>query len=161
FVGAGGGINQTEHAGDNAERLQKIAEPYGRKVGAYTLLMIIADRTDELAWEKWEYYKSGTDMEAIEWRKNQAGADKNAAANSTGGGRARRAAEMLADKSKAEPAGMLRLIGSYENVARMLDEIAANPAIEGIMMTFDDFIIGIEQFGQYIQPLMKSRQTDI
>ncbi len=25
------------------------------------------------------------------------------------------------------------------------------------MLTFDDFVIGMEQFGQYIQPLMKSR----
>jgi pyrimidine oxygenase len=28
----------------------------------------------------------------------------------------------------------------------------------GIMLTFDDFIIGIEQFGQRIQPLMQSRR---
>jgi pyrimidine oxygenase len=25
------------------------------------------------------------------------------------------------------------------------------------MLTFDDFIVGMEQFGRYIQPLMKSR----
>jgi pyrimidine oxygenase len=29
--------------------------------------------------------------------------------------------------------------------------------LAGVMLTFDDFIIGIEQFGQRIQPLMKSR----
>ena len=68
---------------------------------------------------------------------------------------------MLTDPSKAEPTGMLKLIGSYENVARMLDEIAVQPGIEGIMMTFDDFVIGIEQFGQYIQPLMKTRNIEL
>jgi pyrimidine oxygenase len=26
------------------------------------------------------------------------------------------------------------------------------------MLTFDDFLIGMEQFGQRIQPLMKSRR---
>ena len=26
------------------------------------------------------------------------------------------------------------------------------------MMVFDDFVVGVEQFGQHIQPLMKSRQ---
>jgi pyrimidine oxygenase len=31
--------------------------------------------------------------------------------------------------------------------------------VKGILMTFDDFIIGMEQFGQYIQPLMESRKT--
>jgi pyrimidine oxygenase len=32
------------------------------------------------------------------------------------------------------------------------------PGLVGTMLTFDDFLIGIEQFGQKIQPLMKSRQ---
>jgi pyrimidine oxygenase len=27
------------------------------------------------------------------------------------------------------------------------------------MLTFDDFLIGMEQFGQRIQPLMQSRRT--
>ena len=27
------------------------------------------------------------------------------------------------------------------------------------MLTFDDFIIGMEQFGQRIQPLMKTRRA--
>jgi pyrimidine oxygenase len=39
----------------------------------------------------------------------------------------------------------------------MLDECATVPATKGIMLTFDDFLIGMEQFGQRIQPLMKCR----
>jgi pyrimidine oxygenase len=157
FVGAGSGINTPERAGDNAKRLMDVTAPYGRKVGAYTLLMIIADRTDELAFAKWEHYKKGTDLEALAWARDQAGADKNAAANSTAGGMARRNAAMVANPETAEPTQMLRLIGSYENVARMLDKVAEAPGIAGIMLTFDDFITGIEQFGEHIQPLMKSR----
>jgi pyrimidine oxygenase len=161
FVGAGGGINNTAKAGENAKRLMEVTKPYGRKVGAYLLLMIIADRTDEMAFEKWEHYKKGTDLEAIAWSRDQSSADTKAAANSTAGGMARRAQEMLDDPSKAEPTGMLKLIGSYENVARMLDEIAVQEGVEGIMMTFDDFVVGMEQFGQYIQPLMKSRNVEL
>jgi pyrimidine oxygenase len=41
----------------------------------------------------------------------------------------------------------------------MLDEIAAIPGVGGVMLTFDDFLIGIEQFGHRIQPLMASRAT--
>jgi pyrimidine oxygenase len=48
-------------------------------------------------------------------------------------------------------------IGSYESVARMLDEAAAVPGTKGMLLTFDDFLIGIEQFGHRIQPLMKTR----
>jgi pyrimidine oxygenase len=31
--------------------------------------------------------------------------------------------------------------------------------LRGVMLTFDDFLIGMDQFGQRIQPLMKSRVT--
>jgi pyrimidine oxygenase len=30
--------------------------------------------------------------------------------------------------------------------------------LAGVMLTFDDFVIGIEQFGRRIQPLMRSRR---
>jgi pyrimidine oxygenase len=50
------------------------------------------------------------------------------------------------------------LVGSYANVARMLDEAGSVPGTKGLMLTFDDFVIGMEQFGQRIQPLMASRR---
>ena len=52
------------------------------------------------------------------------------------------------------------LVGSYASVAHMLDEAASLPGTKGLMLTFDDFLIGMEQFGQRIQPLMKSRAID-
>jgi pyrimidine oxygenase len=39
----------------------------------------------------------------------------------------------------------------------MLDELAAVPGVRGVMLTFDDFIIGMEQFGTRILPLMRCR----
>jgi hypothetical protein len=41
--------------------------------------------------------------------------------------------------------------------AGMLDELAAVPAVRGVMLTFDDFVIGMEQFGSRILPLLKCR----
>jgi pyrimidine oxygenase len=49
------------------------------------------------------------------------------------------------------------LVGSYANVARMLDEVATMPGVKGIMLTFDDFLKGMDDFGQKIQPLMQCR----
>ena len=49
------------------------------------------------------------------------------------------------------------LVGSYESVARMMDEVATVPGTAGVLLTFDDFIAGVENFGTRIQPLMKSR----
>jgi pyrimidine oxygenase len=48
-------------------------------------------------------------------------------------------------------------VGSYATVAALLDEAASIPGTKGIMLTFDDFLIGLDQFGQKIQPLMKCR----
>jgi pyrimidine oxygenase len=36
--------------------------------------------------------------------------------------------------------------------------MAGIEGLAGVMLTFDDFIIGVEQFGQRIQPLMRSRR---
>ena len=154
FCGAGG-LNQPAGVAPVAARLLKQSEASGRTVGALILLMIIADRTDDLAMAKWEHYKAGTDLEALAWQKTQASADTKASKDSTVG--------QMIERQKAEPApiptGMLKLVGSYESVARMMDDVALTHGVAGILMTFDDFVIGMEQFGQYIQPLMKTRQT--
>ena len=43
-------------------------------------------------------------------------------------------------------------------MARLLDEMSEIEGLAGVMLTFDDFVIGVEQFGQRIQPLMHSRR---
>src|SRR5258708_40122297 len=85
------------------------------------------------------------------WLADQANAEASAAATST--------ARQMAAPTGAVNFNMGTLVGSYANVARMLDEFATGPATKGLMLTFDDFLIGMEQFGQRIQPLMQSRQT--
>ena len=150
FCGAGG-LNQPENVAPVAARVARAATESGRDVGAFILLMVIADRTDELAMAKWELYKEGVDLQALEWQRTQASADAKASKDSTVG--------QMIERQKAAPipTGMLKLIGSYATVARMLDQVAETPGVKGILMTFDDFIIGMEQFGQSIQPLMRHR----
>jgi pyrimidine oxygenase len=149
FVGAPG-LNDTKGAAGVVERVRKAVSATGRDVGALLLLMIIAAETDEAAFAKWQHYKDGTDLVALQWQADQAGADTKAQSGSTASNLARVIKE-------PQPTGILKLIGSYENVARMLDEIAEIPDLKGIMLTFDDFIVGMEQFGEHIQPRMKSR----
>jgi pyrimidine oxygenase len=152
FVGSGG-LNEPEKVLEPTARLMAAVAKTGRKVGAFALMMVIAAETDEAAFAKWERYVEGTDLEALEWQRGQATADKNAASTST-------VARMVANQVAAGrpvPTGMLKLVGSYANVARMLDQVAQTPGLTGIMLTFDDFVVGMEQFGEHIQPLMKSR----
>ena len=39
----------------------------------------------------------------------------------------------------------------------MLDQAATMPGVKGLMLTFDDFLIGMEMFGTRIQPSMQYR----
>jgi pyrimidine oxygenase len=147
---AGKGINTpTAHAATNAAMAVAAART-GRDVGNYVLLMVIADETDAAPEAKWRHYNDGADLAAMGWLAGQANADANAAATST--------ARQIAAPTGAVNFNMGTLVGSYAAVARLLDECAAVPATKGIMLVFDDFLIGLEQFGQRIQPLMKSRQ---
>ncbi len=113
--------------------------------------MIIADETDELAEAKWQKYRDGADLEALSWMADQGGRDTNADANST--------AKTINLPEGAVNMNMGTLVGSYAKVAALMDEIAEVPGTKGIMLTFDDFLIGLDQFGQHIQPLMKSRSS--
>lgn len=145
----GTGINTpTAHTATNL-RLIDAAQRSGRDVGTYVLMMVIADETDEAAMAKWNHYRDGADVGALAWMFDQAGADTHASEHST--------AKAMVLPEGAINFNMGTLVGSYATVARMLDEAADVAGTKGIMLTFDDFLIGLEQFGQRIQPLMRSR----
>jgi pyrimidine oxygenase len=144
------GLNDTAGPAGVVGRVRAAAAATGREVGALLLLMVIAAETDEAAFAKWQHYKDGTDVQALQWQADQANTDSKAQDGSTASNLAR----VIKDP---QPTGLAKLIGSYASVARMLDEIAVIPGLTGVMLTFDDFIIGMEQFGEHIQPRMKSR----
>lgn len=64
----------------------------------------------------------------------------------------------MADPTSAVNINMGTLVGSFASVARMLDEIAEVPGASGVLLTFDDFVQGVTDFGERIQPLMQSRR---
>ena len=131
------------------ERLVKATEEAQREVSSVALFMLIADKTDEAARAKWESYKEGVDEEAVAWLGEQGAADKKSKSDTN--------IRQMADPTSAVNINMGTLVGSYESVARMLDEVGTVEGVSGVMLTFDDFVQGIEDFGKYIQPLMKTR----
>jgi pyrimidine oxygenase len=149
FIGATG-LNDVSAVAQQVERLNKFVSVTGRDVGAFSTAMIIAGETDEAAFAKWEHYKSGTDLVALNWQKTQAALDTKASAHST-------ATRLQEAANVPLPHNGNRIIGSYSRVAALLDEMATTPGLKGIMLTFDDFIVGMEQFGEHIQPLMTTR----
>jgi pyrimidine oxygenase len=144
----GRGVNTPTAFAPTAARLIEATAKTGRRVTTYALFMIIADETEEAARAKWESYKAGADTEALAWLTEQASVDKSADTN----------VRQLADPTSAVNLNMGTLVGSFADVARMLDEIAGIPGAEGVLLTFDDFVEGIENFGERIQPLMASRK---
>jgi pyrimidine oxygenase len=151
FVVSNGVNTPTAHAGTLA-RIQTAAEQAGRDVGAYVLVMVIADETDEAAFAKWRRYHDGIHTEALAWALGQTAPDPSSRTESSS----------LHVMAKSVEEGMVNLgmgtvIGSFENVARMLDEMASLPGTSGVMLVMDDYLQGVEDFGTRIQPLMRSR----
>ena len=148
FCNGNGAINEPQACVPNVSRLYAATKKYGSATRALASTMIIADETDEAAMAKWEHYKAGVDLEAIAWRSEQASGDKNPTEHSH---------SLHLRKSEPLPNNGSKFIGSYATIARLLDECAEIEGLAGVMLTFDDFLIGMEQFGTRIQPLMKSR----
>lgn len=147
----GEGVNTPTKLAPSVARLVAAAQRTGRDVGAIALFMVIADDTDEAAQAKWELYKQGKDLEALSWLGIQAGGDDKADEQST--------ARHMSNPVSAVNFNMGTLVGSCATVARLLDEVATVPGVTGVMLTFDDFIEGMDRFGQRIQPLMGCRRA--
>jgi len=146
----GMGVNTPTAFAPTVDRMRVAAEKTGRDVSSYVLFMIIADETDEAARAKWEHYKAGADQEAISWLGVQGAADTKSGSDTN--------VRQMADPVSAVNINMGTLVGSYETVARLLDEVPTVPGTGGVLLTFDDFVKGVEDFGTRIQPLMKCRQ---
>ena len=148
----GTGVNTPTACSATSGRLLDAATKTGRDVGSYILFMVIADETDEAARAKWKLYRDGADVDALSWMADQGGKDQT---STDASGTARH----INLPEGAVNFNMGTIVGSYASVARMLDEVADVPGAKGIMLTFDDFLAGLDAFGQRIQPLMASRAT--
>jgi pyrimidine oxygenase len=146
------GVNTPMAVAASVARLVAAAEEAGRPCGALISTMVIADETDEAAMAKWEHYKAGSDTEALAYRDAQAEDDPSR--DPYAGPNKRKT---FHDVKLPTQGGVL--VGSYASIAGMLDQLSEIPGVKGAMLTFDDFLIGMEQFGTRIQPLMRCRSA--
>jgi len=146
----GKGVNTPIAYAPANEQLLAAKEATGRDIGSYVLFMVIMDETDDKAHAKWKHYNDGADAGALSWMSDQGSKDTSAGENST--------ARAINLPEGAINFNMGTLVGSYESVARMLDEAASVEGTKGIMLTFDDFVEGLEIFGTKVQPLMECRK---
>ena len=145
----GEGVNEPTKAASVPARMLEHAKKAGRDVGSYMLYMVIADETDAKALAKWDAYNAGADKEALAHLLGHAAADTAPSETS-----------MAAAIQRAPSPinfNMGTIVGSYASCAKLLDEAATMPGVKGLMLTFDDFIKGMDDFGTRIQPLMACR----
>lgn len=118
----------------------------GCDVGVYVFFMVIVDEMDELVKVKWEKYCVGVDVDVFVWMVDQGSKD------------------VLVDSflivkyinllEGVVNFNMGMIVGFYVFVVCMLDEVVSVLGMKGIMLIFDDFLIGFDQFGQCIQFFM-------
>lgn len=145
----GKGLNTPTAFAPINDRLKAQTAKTGRDVSTLALFMVIASETDEEAMQKWQTYNEGVDLEAISWLQDQGAKDKTSGSDTN--------VRHMASSVSPVNINMGTLVGSFEKVAKMLDEIAEVKGTEGILLTFDDFVQGVNDFGEKIQPLMVSR----
>ncbi|MFF8955367.1 pyrimidine utilization protein A [Streptomyces sp. NPDC014894] len=147
----GSGVNTPLALSAATATLAGQARATGRDVGALALFMVIADETDHAALAKWKDYHDHADLAALGYLTAQTAQDQDADDAST--------AKTVALPEGAVNLNMGTLVGSYGTVARMLDQISEIHGVKGIILVFDEFLEGIENFGTRVQPLMKSRTS--
>ena len=139
----------------------------GREVGAYALFGIIAAETDEQAAATAQRYLNGADTVALENLMLAGAADKNAAMM-------KKVREALATPVSIEfPDERLaavvhggcftipHLTGSHSRVAAYLDAAHDEAGMDGAIMTYPDFVPGVQEFARSVVPHMASRQDPV
>jgi pyrimidine oxygenase len=120
----------------------------GRDVKSLVLRMVILDDTDEAARKKVDHYNAGSDIEAIAYMSGNYALD-----NANQDASSQRFAKKYGHLRAIPDEGVL-LVGSPHTVANRLNELAKVEGTGGILMSFDDYESGLDQFGQDVVPLL-------
>jgi pyrimidine oxygenase len=145
----GRGLNTPLAFAETVARLRTISAEVGRPVGAYVVFMVIAEASADAAARKWNSYVEGCDH-AVQQAVAAAALHNTSFSEHS-------STKVIIDTQQAVNANMGTLVGSYAEVAAMLDEVASVEGVSGVMLVFDEFREGIEKFGQFVQPLMTAR----
>lgn len=153
FCAAPDAVNDPDSCAVPVRRLAEAALRHGRAVKALLWVTVVTDATDAGAAAKWADYTRGIDLVAIGNRVGEAAAD---AANTD------RASTAFQHRgAEVAPVRGCKFVGSHASVAAMLDRLAAIPGLAGVMLAFDDYRAGIEEFGERVMPLMRARAAAV
>jgi|HubBroStandDraft_6_1064221.scaffolds.fasta_scaffold226333_1 pyrimidine oxygenase len=142
FSFLGGQDDSLADLGKLNAKLQDMARSYGRNVGAYVLLTVIAEETDEAAFAKRDFYIEHSDRVAMaEWAR-VAGMDFSRATYK----------DLAIQTFMAIP----YVAGSYRTVAAYLDGLAEQ-GLAGVCFIFPDYEHDLQRLVDNVLPLLKYR----
>jgi pyrimidine oxygenase len=167
FVAAVGGHNFIMSEPKNVRRiaadLNAAGQKTGNKVGTYALFHLVTAENDNDARAECDNIVAGGDVEAIKYMIGSATLDTVKDGTTE---QVRQAAEADAgllggDLTSGNMAfmGFPVIYGSYESVAAQIDEMAADPNLDGLLFSWPDWVPGIRTFGEKVMPLLKCRQN--
>lgn len=127
------------------------ADRAGRDVGIYALFHMIAAETDEQATEQGVKIIENADNGALNNILASAILDTN-----TGGTSDQLKAGLTQNIDDGNLAfmGIPVIHGSYETIARKIENIKRETGIDGMLFSWPDFVPGVRDFGEKIKPLL-------
>ena len=136
----GGQDDSLEDLGRLNRKLQDAAQGFGRKVGAYVLLTVIAEPTDEAAFAKRDAFITHSDRAAIDEWARCAGMDFSRATYR----------DLAVQTFMAIP----YVTGSYDTVASYLDGLAEQ-GLAGVCFIFPDYQTDLQRLIDNVLPRLK------
>jgi pyrimidine oxygenase len=127
-------------------KLQGVANEFGRKVGAYVLLTVIAEETDEAAFAKRDFFIEHSDKAAMQEWARVAGLDFSRATYQ----------DLAVQTYMAIP----YVAGSYQTVADYLDGLAEQ-GIAGVCFIFPDYERDLRRLIDNVVPRLKYRKQQM
>lgn len=143
----GGNTLDTKKA--TSRRIKEIGQAHGRAVRTHTLVMLIQGDTDADAERLLAYYQAGADVDAIANVYHLRARDKDAPGQ-------------VAHRERFESStrlfyGGVPFVAGPARVAAMVEELAVDGAVDGIMFVFPDFVDGLTRFDAQVMPLLRQR----
>ena len=139
----GGQDDSLDDLGRLNQKLQAAAAKHNRKVGAYVLLTVIAEETDDEAFRKRDHFIQTSDKAAMQEWARVAGMDFSRATYK----------DLAVQTFMAIP----YVAGSYQTVANYLDGLAEN-GLAGVCFIFPDYERDLQRLVDNVLPRMKHRE---
>jgi len=133
-----------------SRRIKEVAAGYGRAVRTHTLIMLIQGDSDADAQRMFDHYQDGADQEAI-----ASIYEKRA------GTKADDRITILKDRFETKDTrlfyGGLPFVAGPERAAAMIEELAVDGDVDGVMFVFPDFVEGLGRFNEQVMPILRRR----